>query len=233
MKKLNWMARAEHEFVPNYKVLQAAFDRNGIDKHIEVEKLARGKYQDNLEMLQWMKCFWERQGGSILDYDPVLAREGRTLPQWAKSFDASAGPPSSAKPLAERRAVNKENTRPSTAGRESAAKKAPITPAAPKTPRTSAAPPAVDRTLEREVSDLKNQVAGQKDEINELRGTLDGLERERDYYFSKLRDVEILCSTLQASMDPELTPSKLIEDIQGILYAEQEQEEEDEEAAKA
>merc|ERR1719476_574814 len=70
MKKVNWMAKADHEYVPNYKVLQAAFDKNGIQRHIDVDKLIRAKYQDNLEFLQWMKCYWEREGAGRRDYNP-------------------------------------------------------------------------------------------------------------------------------------------------------------------
>ena len=29
MKKVNWMAKVDHEHIPNYKVLQGAFDRLG------------------------------------------------------------------------------------------------------------------------------------------------------------------------------------------------------------
>jgi RP/EB family microtubule-associated protein len=218
MKKLNWMARADHEYIPNYKVLQAAFDKNGIEKHIEVEKLSRGKYQDNLEFLQFMKYFWEREGSGRHDYDPIQAREGKTLPPWARSFDASAG---GVQPV--ERKVNKENQRPSTAGRDNVVKKTAPAVSGPKTPRTSVTAPPSNTALDRENSQLRQKVEQQNDELEELRGTLDGLERERDYYFAKLRDVEILCTTLQARMDPDLTPSKLVKDVQGILYSEQDQ----------
>eukprot|EP00434_Breviolum_minutum_P025821 symbB.v1.2.022826.t1/scaffold2042.1/size196763/9 len=67
-------------------------------------------------------------------------------------------------------------------------------------------------------------------EILDLRANLDGLERERDYYFRKLRDVEILCLELKANMDPELKAEKVVEDVQGILYAENEVEAETDEA---
>ncbi|CAE8688454.1 unnamed protein product, partial [Polarella glacialis] len=35
IRKVNWAARDEHQCVPNYKVLQQAFDQVGIQRHIE------------------------------------------------------------------------------------------------------------------------------------------------------------------------------------------------------
>ena len=36
LSKLKWGAKFDYEFVENYKVLQNAFDKNGIKKHIDV-----------------------------------------------------------------------------------------------------------------------------------------------------------------------------------------------------
>ena len=36
ISKVKWGAKFDYEFVENYKVLQNAFDKNGIKKHIDV-----------------------------------------------------------------------------------------------------------------------------------------------------------------------------------------------------
>ena len=58
-KKVNWKAKSDYEYVENYKILQTAFKKNGIKKIIDVEKLTKAKYQDNLEMCQWMKRYYD------------------------------------------------------------------------------------------------------------------------------------------------------------------------------
>lgn len=241
MRKINWMAKADHEYIPNYKVLQVAFDKNGIQKHIDVDKLIRAKYQDNLEFLQWMKCYWEREGGPGLPfYDAVQAREGKQLPVWARPAGGVVPAPTSA------RAGEKENLRPSTSeGKRNFGGASPVSTGAPKavagkTPRSNSVSrgtgggyraadaddsgmvPGLDRGREEE---LHAKIVSQREELNDLHLTLEGLEKERDYYFRKLRDVEILCTTLEAKMDPEMTSSKLVSDVLGILYADAEQEE--------
>jgi RP/EB family microtubule-associated protein len=50
-------------------------------------------------------------------------------------------------------------------------------------------------------------------EVNEMKTTLDGLEKERDFYFGKLRDIEVLCQEYEAENLPALKR------ILDILYA--------------
>jgi len=227
MRKVNWMAKADHEFIPNYKVLQAAFDKNRIERHIDVDKLIRAKYQDNLEFLQWMKCYWDREGGAgRREYDPLQGREGRPMPPWARSLGGST--PAGG---------GKENLRPRPASGKAEADvaKKPIVgsrspcsrPGLGRTAGGSAgnAPPSAAGCDEASVKpngiveELTAKLASQQEELQELRSTLDGLENERDYYFRKLRDVEILCATNEASMPADLTALKILKDIQSILYA--------------
>ena len=51
MSKVKWNAKHDYEFVENFKVLQQGFAKNDMKKHIDVDKLIKAKYQDNLEFL--------------------------------------------------------------------------------------------------------------------------------------------------------------------------------------
>jgi microtubule-associated protein, RP/EB family len=78
MHKVNWRAKLEHEFIANFKILQQAFTDCKINKNIEVEKLVKGKYQDNLEFMQWMKRYFDNKQISV-DYDPLERRNNAEL----------------------------------------------------------------------------------------------------------------------------------------------------------
>lgn len=49
--------------------------------------------------------------------------------------------------------------------------------------------------------------------VNEIKSTLDGLEKERDFYFGKLRDIEVLCQEYESENLP------VVKKILEILYA--------------
>ncbi|XP_076949878.1 microtubule-associated protein RP/EB family member 1C-like [Bidens hawaiensis] len=53
-------------------------------------------------------------------------------------------------------------------------------------------------------------------QITELKLTMDSLEKERDFYFAKLRDIEIMCQT------PNISNLPIIDGIKRILYAAEE-----------
>ena len=73
--KVNWKAKFDYEYVSNFKILQQTFNKLGILKHIEVERLIKCKYQDNLEFLQWFRKLFDNHSSN--DYQPV-ARRGQT-----------------------------------------------------------------------------------------------------------------------------------------------------------
>lgn len=56
-------------------------------------------------------------------------------------------------------------------------------------------------------------------EINAQKEAIAGLEKERDFYFAKLRDIEVLLQQA-VEMDPELEKEdSLVQQIQAILYS--------------
>ena len=52
-----------------------------------------------------------------------------------------------------------------------------------------------------------------KQQIQEMKLTIDALEKERDFYFGKLRDIEVLCQEHESEGHQALTQ------IMDILYA--------------
>lgn len=77
-----------------------------------------------------------------------------------------------------------------------------ISKASPVAPRV-AAPPLASRPAGRP-STMANNV--QLEELNaqlmEAKLTIEGLEKERDFYFGKLRDIEVLCQVSRSILTP-------------------------------
>lgn len=101
LHKVKWNAKLEYECIVNYKLIQNVFNKFGIKKHMDIDKLIRGKYQDNLEFLQWFKAFFERiidyNNKNVINYDPLQRRKlcilgdrgdykllNSYMPDWAK-----------------------------------------------------------------------------------------------------------------------------------------------------
>ena len=59
MKIVKWNAKNEYEWVANFKIAQKVMTTQNIAKPLPIDKLVKGKYQDNLEFLQWFKHFFE------------------------------------------------------------------------------------------------------------------------------------------------------------------------------
>lgn len=67
---------------------------------------------------------------------------------------------------------------------------------------------------------MGGNTAALQQEIGSLKETVTGLERERDFYFSKLRDIELLIQRA-VEVDPEIEKDNdgLVKQIQNILYS--------------
>ncbi|XP_060072125.1 microtubule-associated protein RP/EB family member 1-like [Ylistrum balloti] len=78
LKRVLFATKLEHEFIRNYKLLQTAFMGLGINKDIPVERLVKGKFQDNYEFLVWFKKFFDANDGNRI-YNASEARFGLSL----------------------------------------------------------------------------------------------------------------------------------------------------------
>ena len=52
LKKVRLVTKLKHEYIQNFKVLQASFKKRGIDKKVPVEKLITGRFQVNSGKVQ-------------------------------------------------------------------------------------------------------------------------------------------------------------------------------------
>ncbi|KAL6233688.1 hypothetical protein BDW75DRAFT_214354 [Aspergillus navahoensis] len=66
-------------------------------------------------------------------------------------------------------------------------------------------------------------VAALQAELNSTKEAISGLEKERDFYFAKLRDIELLLqNAIEADPELEKDDDSLVKHIQGILYSTEE-----------
>ncbi|CAA7034601.1 unnamed protein product [Microthlaspi erraticum] len=193
MHKVNYDAKSEYEMIQNYKVLQDVFNKLKITKHIEVSKLVKGRPLDNLEFMQWMKKYCDSVNGGQHNYHALERREaskgGKEATKRAAATQQSGkNSSSSAAPRPSSSNGNrKHEPQSSNTGNHHSAKAPSKQPSKPV--------PAYD------------------EKITELKLYIDSLEKERDFYFSKLRDVEILCQ------NPDSEHLPLVGSIKRILYA--------------
>jgi len=75
IKRVKWDTILEHEYIQNYKILQNAFNKLNLKKVIPVDVLVKGKFQTNLEFLQWFKKFFDANN-SGRQFDALAVRGG-------------------------------------------------------------------------------------------------------------------------------------------------------------
>lgn len=221
--------RSDYEFVNNYKLLQAAFNKNNVQRHVDVDKLIRAKYQDNLEFCQWLKAFYDQSGaapGEGYDakavrakgkggkkYNDSMAKGGagdkRTMSSTTRSRPASAP------------RVAQTTTKPRVPARNQPTKKGPLKPNSSENnsrvtvsnnSNNKAASAQADAQLLKKNAELENKV-------QELESTIVDIEKERDFYFGKLRNVELMLQMKQDKSYEECQLESVVGNIFKVLYA--------------
>ncbi|KDR16685.1 Microtubule-associated protein RP/EB family member 3 [Zootermopsis nevadensis] len=194
IKRIKFRTNLEHEYIQNFKTLQAAFKKMSVDKIVPVDRLIKGRFQDNFEFLQWFKKFFDANYSGA-DYDALTTRGGEQMGSGGSSAPRGGGQIAKRAP-------------PSV----SAAATRPIKQTVPKMNPPSRALPNRNQGVVIQKGD-----AGRVEELNtqllDLKLTVDGLEKERDFYFGKLRDIEVMCQENDNEQNP------IIQKILDILYA--------------
>ncbi|CAA2996902.1 microtubule-associated protein RP/EB family member 1C [Olea europaea var. sylvestris] len=198
MHKVNFDAKNEYEMIQNYKVLQDVFNKLKITKHIEVNKLIKGRPLDNLEFMQWMKHYCDSiNGGLVRSYNPFERREtckgGKEANKKSATMQPSTKNAASYPKNAPHNGRRNDATNVNTANQPTKATR----------PNSSGGPPVYPEA----------ERAAFEQQITELKLSVDSLEKERDFYFAKLRDIEILCQC------PEIENLLVVGAIKRILYA--------------
>ncbi|XP_037886742.1 microtubule-associated protein RP/EB family member 1-like [Glossina fuscipes] len=74
MTHVKFCTNSDHKYIKNFKILQVSFEKVKADKIIPTDKLVKGDFQDNFEVLQWFKKFFDAKYDGK-DYDPSAARD--------------------------------------------------------------------------------------------------------------------------------------------------------------
>ncbi|XP_058804585.1 microtubule-associated protein RP/EB family member 1 isoform X3 [Phymastichus coffea] len=195
LKRVKFKTNLEHEYIQNFKLLQAGFKKMNVDKVIPVDKLIKGRFQDNFEFLQWFKKFFDANYDGR-EYEAYEARGCIPLGSGVDgihNFSNVHLVSLPQKPQYQQKQIQQRSPIP----RQMISKAAPT--------RVPQKPGLGNR--DGKVDELSSQ-------IMELKMTVDGLEKERDFYFGKLRDIEVMCQECDNSESPPIV-QKILE----VLYA--------------
>ncbi|KAJ3225958.1 hypothetical protein HDU81_007566 [Chytriomyces hyalinus] len=211
LTRVKFETKNEYDYVSNYKILQGVFNKHKIERNIPIDKLVKCRYADNLEFLQYMKKYWDTHypGG---EYN---AQELRDMAMKSKPKTPTAKSPASRSltsptQASQARASSVQATKPGVQVRETTTHtEHPIPERTIQKTCTKSNTPSnfgQDRTL----NDVQRQVA-------DLQAAADTLERERNFYYLKLRDLEVLVLEKMENDD-----NSVWREIQSILYATEE-----------
>lgn len=216
MKRVDFNVKSEYEYIQNYKELQKAFTKHRVDRAFVISQLSKGKRQDNMEFMQFLYGYWQETiangGGMVDEYDPVGRRERLCKTGDWKLFSTGVCGPVRVAGVATAARTKPDAT-------PAAKKSMPIGRKHANTANTEEIASDVgikahrggvdEGLLEKERQEKISLLS----EVTELKLKIDTAERERDFYFDKLRQIEIMCQA------PELAEEKVLRVVESVLYA--------------
>lgn len=184
------------------------------------------KFQDNFELLKWWKKFFEANYDGH-EYDPVEMRGNEPLPNEIKFGDFQTnssfssikkgstsslnGPtPTRSVVTCTRRhpVINCANTSYTTPTSSKATHR--IAAAAPSQSFLPEVPSSMLMKNDAQIAQLENELKEAWSQVTHMDEAVTALERERDFYFSKLRSIEVMCQDGKGQLD--------VNEVLGILY---------------
>ncbi|KAG8470815.1 hypothetical protein KFE25_009236 [Diacronema lutheri] len=193
LERVKWNAAGEKERLTNFQVLQAGLERAKLTKHVPVDSLLRPSVSAHLEFSQWLKVVHDRRLiAGVPEYDAA----GRLDQVGAKlrpaSDGASAGP--GLEPPVSMRRSKLRTPSPSSPlpGRGSSWAASAVA--------TSASRSCAQAPVSATSSDHSAEEGAMR-QVEQLRRAHAKAERQRDFYFGKLCDIEMYADATAAEND--------------------------------
>jgi len=214
--KVNFDAKTEYDYIRNFKVLQDVFTTEGISKPIDVSQLIKGKAMDNLEFLQWLKHFFDNHY-SGQEYHAADRRK-ESMKKYREKMGVKAPRQSMAIEGERKKPATTPTARMSVSSPPfSSVSTAPVV-TKPKPVKVVVSAPAKPAPLERKAQPLQaassrarkpvvssssiakpqprptvDALKQLKEQLVESNTQIEHLEKERNFFYDKLREVELLC----------------------------------------
>lgn len=201
VKRIKFRTNLEHEYIQNFKLLQAAFKKKGVDKIVPIDRLVKGKFQDNFEFLQWFKKFFDANY-SGQEYNALSIRGGEPM-----GAGGAAAPRSNSIGMSHGIAKSSNS-------KTDLSSSKPIRNVAKPTRSAVAISPTSTQGGGRLNNDA-NKVDELSSQLSGMKVALEGLEKERDFYFGKLRSIEVVCQEHEEEVP-------VLQKVLAILYATEE-----------
>jgi len=172
MGKVKWNSKNSPDWEKNWKIVQKCLTKKGISKEFPVQTLLKAKFQDNLETLQWFRYFAEYSYKNQ-PYDAKGRRKkGKgTGPITLVHSVAGLTGGKTQQP----KVIHPVST---TLTKTASKKKKPL-----------------KKRAVNNVIDIRPSES--EEETKKLQLTVEAVEKERNFYFAKLREIEILIQETQ------------------------------------
>lgn len=239
MARVKFDTTKEYEYLNNFKILQATFAKHKVGKTIPVERLIKCKFQDNLEFFQWIRRFWKENKDESF-YEPMTRRK-YLPPATASASGLRSSAPRTTSNLSNAAARSAASSRrtistssvASNAGPSLSYNKPRATNGSSLTSsrsgsRVSSAshpphPHPINKELEQELALARTSLNEAAIELEEYKNAIEALETERNFYFNKLREIEILTETTSDLLknnvqNEDLNLKDVLIKVQEILY---------------